>query len=174
MPKNKPGNSETESKMATVSDPASQNPAEAAIESASSMSWREKIAQQAMRASLLPGLAQEQAKAAYEHLGAQKYAKHNGLEAPAGEDMGIHLGDQIINYPAQPQSQPSNAAGGLSRLGKAAVVAGAVGAGSLLPAAGQAALNWFNKPDAPAVAQPMQTPAGAFELKLVPPDPSNQ
>lgn len=140
------------------------------------MSWREKMAQQAMRAAMLPGLMQEQAKSAYENLGAQKYAKHNDLKAPdpTGEDMGIHLGDQIINYPAPQQSPTSNASTGLSTLGKAAVVAGALGVGTLLPAAGQAVLGWFNKPASPAVSQPIQTPAGAFELKLVPPEQPNQ
>lgn len=159
--------------MATATDQA--NPATEAMQSASSMSWREKMAQQAMRAALLPGLMQEQAKSAYENLGAQKYAKHNDLKAPdpSGDDMGIHLGDQIINYPAQQQSQPSNAPAGLSTLGKAAVIASALGAGSLLPVAGQAVMGWLNKPAA-AVTQPAPTPAGSFELKLVPNEQTNQ
>ena len=110
-------------------------------------------------------------------------------DAGGGDDMGIHVGDIVINNPtppaaqgapptAPPPSQPpapaapsvsppaAAVATGLSNLAKAGILAATLGAGSALPLGVSAIANYFSGKPAPTVA-PAADPGG-WQLQLVP------
>ena len=113
-----------------------------------------------------------------------------------GDDMGIHVGDIVINNSTPPASQGAPATGsipppspapvppvqeppaasgaaatGLSNLAKAGILAATLGAGSALPPGISAIANYFSGKAAPSVAATPEP--GAWQLQLVPPEPGS-
>ncbi len=111
-------------------------------------------------------------------------------QSATGEDMGIHVGDIVVNNPTPPPAAtpaapaavatapvapaaaaPAAVPAGLSTLAKAGIAAALLGSGAALPLAGSAIANWFKS--TPAAAAPTATvpsDPGGWQLQVVPPD----